>query len=74
MHSFKAMQKELSVFVKIFINQVTLLLMVNLTIFQTEKMLYIIIGDFRELTELFPKESTECISLRSCWECSLKAV
>ena len=59
---FKAMQKELFMSIKTFINQFSLLIMHSLTIFQTEKMQYIIIPDFRELIELFPKENTKCIS------------
>ena len=32
--------------------------------FQSEKLQYIIIREFRELMKLFPKENTECKSLR----------
>ena len=65
MLSFKAMQKESYMYLKTFINQI---LIFNLTICQSERMQYIIIGELWELIVLFPKENAEGCFLYS-WLC-----
>ena len=49
--------------------------MVSLTIFQSEKLQYILISEFRERIELVPKENKECTYIfNNCCECFLNAV